>query len=222
MNEQDLLDRWKDYDAKLSAAVSLNRENTIEITRLKVASRLSSMKPIKWMAVALGIAWCAFLSGIFMLSLLHTPSHLPFIFFMTGLLAINVTGVGMYIYHLVLIDRIENSDAIIPVQRELAKLKASTLTVTRVLILQIPFYASLHIFLATDAGTLYWVINGLIVVGFLGLTIWLFFKINEKNKNERWFRFLFGDREWSGVIRSIEMLDQIEDFESASGNANGR
>lgn len=214
MNDQELLNIWKSYDSKLEQALLVNQENTVEITRLKVQSQLASMKPVKWLAIVLGVAWCCFLGSIFSLGLLHRPMHLPFVAFMAGMLGINALGVGMYIYHLVLIERVNNSDNILSAQRTLALLRSSTLTATRVLILSAPFYAGMHLFLVNDPGVLFWVINGLIISAFVVGTLWLFIKIDYKNRNERWFQILFDDREWNGVIRSIEMLEQIEVFEN--------
>lgn len=214
MNEQELLNAWESYDAKLESALAVNRVNTVEITHLKVASHLVSMKPIKWFTIVVGIVWCFVLGGVFSLSLLHSPPHVPFIVFMAALLAINVIAVGMYVFHLVLIDRVDRSAGIVESQRTLARLQASTLKVTSILMLSIPFYASLHLFIPNDAGAVYWVINLVVVAAFTALSLWLFFKIDYKNRNERWFQFLFNDKEWNGVIKSAELLEQIQEYET--------
>ncbi len=214
MNDQEMIDIWKNYDAKLVGALAVNQANTVEITRLKVSSQLSAMKPIKWFAIVVGIAWCAFLFSILGASVLHESLYIPFTVFIGGLALINAIGVGTYIYHLVLIDRIEQDEEIISSLRQLANLKTSTLNVTRILILQMPFYFALHLFIANDAGTFFWVINGLIIAAITCFTLWLFVSIDVKNRNKGWFKLLFNDREWNGVTRSIELLEQIEEFEN--------
>ena len=213
MNEQEMIDIWQSFDQKLQSVLEVNRKNAIEITRLKVSSNLGSAKPIKWFAILVGLGWCLILGAVFSISLLHQPPHFIFISFMMLLLAINVIGVGMYIYHLFLIGRIDHAENVAAAQRDLAKLQTSTLTVTRILILQIPFYASLHLFLTTEVNVIYWVVNLLIIGGFIAGTLWLFFKIDPANRHERWFQLLFNDPEWNSVVKSIEMLDQIDELE---------
>lgn len=213
MIENELKKIWKGYENQLENVLSVNQANTIEITKLKVSSQLSRLKPIKWFTIGCGMVWGVLLLSIFALSLLHRPLHLPFVLFMGALAVINAIGVGTYIYHLVLIDQIDNSHEVVAAQRDLAKLKVSTLNVTRLLILQIPFYVSLHLFLAGDAGWLFWVINIPIVVASVALTFWLFLKIDYQNRDQRWFKFLFDDHEWNGVTRSIELLEEIEELE---------
>ena len=214
MNEDKLKNTWKSYQSQLESALAVNRSNTIEITKLKVSSQLATVKPYKWFAIACGIVWCAILFLIFGMSLLHRPLYLPFLLFMGGLALINAIGVGIYIHHLVLIEKIDSSEDVVSAQRDLARLKKSTLNVTRILILSIPFYVSLHLFLVQDPGWLFWAINFAIVAVSIVFTVWLFVKIDERNRDEKWFRFLFGDREWSGVTRSIDLLQQIEELES--------
>jgi len=213
MNEEEMKNIWKSYETQLESALAVNRANTIEISKLKVSSQLASVKPHKWFAIGCGAVWCVILFGLFGLSLLHRPYHWPFAMFMGGLSVINAIGVGIYIYHLVLIEQIDSSEDVVSAQTGLARLKASTLNATKILILQMPFCVSLHLFLAKDAGWLFWAINLSILAAAIVFTLWLFFKIDERNRDEKWFQFLFGDREWNGVTRSIDLLKQIEELE---------
>lgn len=214
MNDDELRNIWKSYESRLENSLKVNRANAIEITRLKVSSELANMKPIKWFAIGCGIVWCVILFSVFGMSLLHRPLVWSFVLFMGLLALINAIAVGTYVYHLVLIERIDCSEEVVTAQRELAKLKFSTINVTKILILQIPFYFSLHLFLGTGAGWLFWTINLPILAASIVLTVWLFSKIDYRNREQRWFRFLFEDREWNGVTRSMELLEQIEELES--------
>ena len=216
MDDFELVNLWKSYDGKLTEALSVNRRNTLALTRLKIKSQLSEIKPMKWFAIVVGIIWCFFLSGILGLSLLHQPPHLPFIFYMAGLFLINTIGVGTYIYHLVLIRKVQHSEDVVSVQTDLNNLKLSTLSVTRILILQSPFYFALHFFWATNAGATFWIVNVFILSVAVAATLWLFMNIHEGNRDAPWFQFLFGDREWSSVTRSIELLEQIRSLEGAA------
>ena len=214
MNDQELQQIWKRYDEKINAMLKVNRQQAIDITRLKVTSNLASLKPIKWFAVVAGVIWCLVLGLIFVVSILHQPPHVLFILFMAGLLLVNAIGVCTYIYHLVLIDRADHAREVLEVQRTLHELKCSTLRVTRILILQMPFYFALHLFIATDAGVAFWAINAVIILAAVLATLWLYFHINERNHHGACFRFLFGDREYESVARSIDLMDQIREVES--------
>ncbi|MGB4899528.1 MAG: hypothetical protein WBP00_02060, partial [Saprospiraceae bacterium] len=61
MHDTDLFQLWKSYDKKLEENLAINRQNTFEITKLKLKSHLLSMKPLKMFTIVLGILWVVFL-----------------------------------------------------------------------------------------------------------------------------------------------------------------
>jgi hypothetical protein len=54
MEDMELINLWKSYGKTLEESLSLNRKNAEDITRMKVKSLLSSMRPVKVFAVVVG------------------------------------------------------------------------------------------------------------------------------------------------------------------------
>ena len=56
-------------------------------------------------------------------------------------------------------------------------------------------------------------------LAFTVAAIWLFFNIKFENRNKRWFRLIFNEKEWTPVLTSMELLAEIEDFEEADAKS---
>ena len=98
MQDTDLIQLWKSYDKKLEENLAINRQNTFEITKLKLKSHLVSMKPLKMFTIVLGILWVVFLDSLIVV-LFHFAS--PFLLISAGLVSLlNKLAIGIYIYHL--------------------------------------------------------------------------------------------------------------------------
>ena len=55
MQENEMLQCWKTLNLQLEKSLVLNRQNTIDITAIKVAGQLGSMKPIKIFTLLTGL-----------------------------------------------------------------------------------------------------------------------------------------------------------------------
>ncbi|MEP0710726.1 hypothetical protein [Algoriphagus sp.] len=213
MQDIELQQIWKLYDEKLQEQLIFNRKNAAEITKLKVKSELASLRPIKIFTVMAGILWVFFLD---LLLINIFPGGSMFLLISIGFIAlVNNIAVGIYIYQLVLISVINISSPVVKTQKYLASLVNSTLWVTKILMLQLPFWTTF--FLSSSwLGTgnpIFWVIQGVITLSFAGLAIWLFINIRYENRDKRWFKFLFGNYEWTPIMKAKEMLVQIEEYE---------
>lgn len=209
MEYNDVLNVWKSYDQKLNESLVLNRQNTEDITRLKVQSFLSSMKPIKIFTVIAGILWVGFLDML-VINLFHIAS--PFFLVSAGLVALlNTLAIGIYLYQLILIHESDLGEPIIATQKRIARLKSSTLWVARLLFLQLPAWTTFYLTtkMLQQAGTWLLAIQILVTWLFLFIAVWLFFNIKYSNRNKKWFRLIFSGREWGPVMKSKELLEQI-------------
>jgi hypothetical protein len=57
-------------------------------------------------------------------------------------------------------------------------------------------------------------VNALVTVVFTLVAVWLFINISSKNAGKKWFKMIFSGKEWTPVIKSIELLNQISEFTS--------
>jgi hypothetical protein len=120
----------------------------------------------------------------------------------------------IYVYQLIKIYQVEVDDPILQTQKRLAQLKISTLWAARILFLQLPVWTTFwwNESMLTDWSILQWVVVLLFTVSFTLLALWLFFNIKSENRNKNWFKLIFKGKEWTPLMKSIELLEQIEDF----------
>ncbi|WP_160717414.1 hypothetical protein [Chitinophaga solisilvae] len=211
MESADILALWKSYSLQLDTSLALNRKNAADITRLKVQSLLAVMKPVKIFTLIAGILWVAFLDML-IISLFQAAS--PF-FLVSAIIQVLLTklAIGVYVYQLVLIHQADLSEPVFETQRKLAALRTSTLWVTRLLFLQLPVWTTFYLntTMLTRGPLLLVIIQVLVTLLFTAAAVWLFVNIRYENRNKRWFRLLFAGKEWAPVIKSMELLSQIEE-----------
>lgn len=212
MEDVELQQLWKSYDKRLQEQLVFNRKNASDITKMKVKSELTSMRPIKIFTVLVGILWVIFLDVL--LINLFPGGNLFFLFSIGFISLINKMAVGIYGYQLILISVVNINAPVMSTQKKIAGMVTSTLWVTRLLMLQLPFWTTF--FLSSTwigaGNTIFWVIQGLITLAFAGLSIWLFINIRYENRDKRWFKFLFGSYEWTPIMKAQEMLNQISEY----------
>ena len=211
MEDLEIINLWKSYDKKLDENLLLNRKNAEDITKIKVQSLLASMKPLKIFSILLGILWVGFVDVL----IISSHSANPF-FLISAAIQVLLTKVAIviYLYQLILIHRVDISEPVLAAQHKLARLKSSTLWVTRLLFLQLPvwttFYLNKGVFVNGNIGVC--ILQTVVTVSFTVLAVWLFLNIKYENRDKKWFRLIFNGKEWTPVIRSMELLSQVEEY----------
>jgi len=217
MEQSEIINLWKAYDRKLEASLMLNKSNAIEITRLKTKSLLSSMTPLKLFTIVVGMLWvfvgATLISNLFV----HAYASVsPFFLYSAAFqLLLTAIGIGIYLYQLVLIHQMDITDTLINTQKRLTQLKSSTLWVARILFLQLPawttFYWSMDLI---KSGHLpYIFLNSVVTLLAIAFSLWLFINIRYENREKKWFKLIFEGKEWTPVIKAIELHKEIEAFE---------
>lgn len=217
MDQSEIINLWKAYDRKLEASLSLNKSNAIDLTRLKTKSLLSSMAPLKLFTIVVGMLW-VFVGGTLISNLfVHAYASVSPFFLYSAVIQLLLTAIAIviYLYQLVLIHQMDITATLIITQKRLTHLKSSTLWVARILFLQLPawttFYWSMDIF---KSGNLpYIFINSSVTLIALGISLWLFINIRYENREKKWFKLIFEGKEWTPVIKAIELHKEIEAFE---------
>lgn len=216
MKDQDIISLWKTYDKKLEESLLLNRRHTEDMTKLKVKSFLSSMKPLKRFTVLAGTIWVGLGSLVVANLFIHAFDQVSLFFLFSAALQLLLTFVAIviYLYQLTLIGRVGIHESVLETQEKLARLKSSTIWVTRILFLQLPLWTTFYWSNAMweHAGLWVYLVNGLITGTFLFAALWLFFNIRYENREKRWFRLIFHGKEWDPVMRSMDLLKQIETY----------
>ena len=217
MEQSEIINLWKAYDRKLEASLMLNKSNAIEITRLKTKSLLSSMTPLKIFTIIVGMLWVGIGGTIVVNLFVHAYASVsPFFLYSAAFqLLLTAIGIGIYLFLLVLIHQMDITDTLIKTQKRLTQLKSSTLWVARILLLQLPawttFYWSMDLI---KSGHLpYIFLNSVVTLLAIAVSLWLFINIRYENREKKWFKLIFEGKEWTPVIKAIELHKEIEAFE---------
>jgi len=212
MENAEIINLWKFYDKKLEESLMLNRKNAEDITKIKAREFLISMTPLKLFTIVVGILWVIFVD-ILILNVFASAS--PYFLISAGLHVL-LTKVAIVIYYnqSVLIRRVDISDPIIATQEKIARLKSSTLWVARLLFLQLPLWTTFYLndALLKSGNVVFYAIQAITTISFTFLAIWLFLNIKYENKEKKWFRLIFTGKEWSPLIKSMELLNQLNDY----------
>lgn len=190
----------------------LNRKNAAEITGIKIHSFLASMRPVKYFALLAGIVWVAFIDTL-LISMFPVAS--PFFLVSMGIQSLLTTvAIGIYLYQLLVIAQIDISGPVLDTQEKLSRLKSSTLWCARLLWLQLPVWTTFYLHAGMFVRENSWLlaVQGIVTAGFTFTAVWFFRNIRYENRDRPWFRWLFEGKEWTPVIRSMEMLEEIKAF----------
>ena len=216
MNELELKKLWQTTNEKVAENFVLNKQNRDEITRVKVHSMLGSMKPLKIFTLLTGILWVG--TGFIVLSFIYinafTEANKFFLFSATVQVLLTAIALILYIYQLNKIYQVEIDSPILQTQKKLAQLQSTTLWSVRILFLQLPVWTTFwwNESMLTEWSIIQWVIPLFFTVSFTILALWLFFNIKYENRNKKWFQLIFSGKEWTPLMKSLELLEQVQDY----------
>jgi glucan phosphoethanolaminetransferase (alkaline phosphatase superfamily) len=211
METEELKKAWNASDNSLEKLWALNTRCIEMLQTHKAKSKMRSLAIFKTLAALLGIPYVLFLGALVYINHFRNPY---FAVSIGMILLITLFSIVEYARELFIIRQINYSENVVNTQEKLSALQSSTLFVTRVIWLQLPFWSTW--FWSSkwiDYGSLqFWLIPFPITLFFTLLAIWLYRNISLKNMNKRWFSILMGGFEWTSVRKAMEFLDEIEAF----------
>ncbi|THU38381.1 hypothetical protein FAM09_17050 [Niastella caeni] len=218
MEDNEIINLWRSYGQKLEENLQLNRKNAEDITRLKVKSFLASMKPLKIFTIAAGIIW---VGAIDLMIIKAFPAANWFFIISAGIqVLLTKLAIIIYLYQLILIYKADISEPVLETQHKLARLKSTTILVTRILFLQLPVWTTFYWnkSMLENGNMALYLIQIVITLSFTLVAIWLFRNIKYENKDKKWFRLIFDGKEWTPVLKSIELLNQVKEYKTDNAN----
>ncbi len=221
MENSEIINLWKFYDKKLDDNLLLNRKNAEDITHIKIRMFLISMTPLKLFTIVVGLLWVG-LVDVLIINLFSVAS-LYFLISAGIQVLLTKLAIGIYFYQSVLIRQVDISEPIIATQEKIARLKSSTLWVARLLFLQLPLWTTFYLndALLKSGNVVFYTIQAITTISFTFLAIWLFLNIKYENKEKKWFRLIFTGKEWSPLIKSMELLNQLSDYTATDKQRHG-
>ncbi|MCC6463596.1 MAG: hypothetical protein IT260_24210 [Saprospiraceae bacterium] len=217
MQDDSIKQLWDSYHAKLDENLRLTHQNTTDLAQMKVRTFLNSMQPLKIFTLLVGILWVVFVD-VLLFALYPVAS--PY-FLVSAAIQVLLTklAIGIYLYQLILIWQVDISEPILATQERIARLLSSTMWIARLLFLQLPVWTTFYWTegLVNSGSLAFYRIQIPVTLAFAGLAVWLFVHIKYENRHQKWFRLLFEGKEWSPVIKSMELLEQIEEYKMERG-----
>jgi hypothetical protein len=224
MEDAELKSIWQAYDRKIEEARVLNLQSwalnlrcfeTLQVQKAK--SRLNPLARFKGWVAAFGVLWVLFLAVLLFGSWMVNP----FFTVSAGMIMLfNIFAVAIYIRHIVLIRQINYDESITATQQKLVTLQTSTISSTRILMLQLPFYTTwfwqsnwVHYHSMS-----FWFISFPITILFTLLAIFLYRNISLQNMHKKWLKlFMSAGPEYKSVVEAQAFIAEIEDFKKDVG-----
>ena len=132
----------------------------------------------------------------------------------------NIFAVAAYIRHLALLDQINIADSITQTQQKLSRIQASLNNVGRILILQAPLYCTFYYSdeMVAHAGTLFWLIQFVVVTFFVVVSVYLYRTLTMKNMHRKWVRRIMESFGGKTLMRAMEFVNEIEEYKMEKAN----
>ena len=215
MNDTDLKYLWQTGNDEIALSQTSDKTSLENLTKRNVSHFLSSMKPIKIFTLFVGMLWVFGIGYVLIKLTLYAYEQVSPYFLYSAYFQLMLTALAviLYIFQLSTLYRIDFDKPVIILQKTLINLKVSTLNITRILMLQLPFWTTFYwnegMF---KNGTLaLFIIQGTVTVSFTYLAIWLYFNLTFENANKWWFKLLLNGKEWEPLMTSIEILNDMEE-----------
>ncbi|GDX47080.1 hypothetical protein LBMAG24_24080 [Bacteroidota bacterium] len=215
MNDTDLKYLWQTGNNQIAINQKSDKSSLDKLTKRNVSHFLSSMKPIKIFTLLAGLLWVLGIGYVLIkLTIIAYDQVSPY-FLYSAFFQVMLTAMAVIIYIIQLstLYSIDFNKPVVILQKTLINLKASTLNVTKILILQLPFWTTFYwnesMF---KNGTLpLFILQGAVTISFTCLAIWLFFNLKYENADKWWFKLLLQGKEWEPLITSIGILNDMEE-----------
>lgn len=213
MENTDILALWKSQNAKLDEAISINKKLLRENLTSKAKSALGGLKTVRWVGIIWGGLWCAAITFILIVSWQYTNWFFKSAFVIH--IAISLIAVGLYIYHLTLLNNFDNSHTVVSAQRELVELKFSNVRTLGILWLQLPVFSMWYMSdeWMHDSPATFWLIQVPLVLIQLFIGIWLYKNLDYKNHQKKWFRWFVSKGEFGKINKANAFLLEIEELD---------
>ena len=215
MNDTDLKYLWQTSNEQIAISQKSDKTSLDYLTKRNVSHFLSSMKPIKIFTLLVGLLWVFSIGYVLIKLTINAYDQVSLYFLYSAYFQVMLTAMAVifYLIQLSTLYSIDFNNPVFILQKTLISLKASTLNVTRILILQLPFWTTFYwnesMF---KNGTLpLFILQGAATISFTYLAIWLFFHLKIENADKWWFKLLLQGKEWEPLITSIVILNDMEE-----------
>lgn len=219
MENFELINIWKEQNAKIEKSLSINELLLKELINTKARNTLRSLISLKTAGIIAFILYLMLLAYALVYAVSHYSSAwLYFIISVTAIAIINIKGLADYIKHLTWARRIDYNGTIIDIQRQLSRLQLSIISHAKIMCLQFPFFTTFYLsdsWFPQHVGTGYIIFQILLTGSFIVLSYWLYKNHKPENLSKPWFRNLIAGSGGKSVMKAIEFYRELEAFKNS-------
>jgi hypothetical protein len=221
MEDKVLSELLNEYDRKISESLPVNTQLLSELKTKKSYSQLKKLRRNRLIELAISSVISFLLVGFIYYS--WNIHSFGWVISCIIIMSFTLFAVSSCIRQLILISKVNLNQPVIENQKILSRLQLYNIMYLRMGILQIPFYMSYitifsRMFFSYDfwvhVGTTWSLVNLAFSVLLFPFIWWVIKKISYKNMNIPWVKYLIEYAGGKTIVRAMQFLNEIEDFET--------
>lgn len=221
MENIELINIWKEQNAKIEKSLAINKLILKETIGQKAESALKGLVKLKTAGIVAFVFYLLILGYVLFYAISNYSSASNyFIVSMSVIALINIKGFADYIKHLAWTKNLNYDGSVMEIQKRLSKHQLSIINHSKIMILQLPFWTTFYLsnsWFPQDIGFIYILFQITITGSFIYLTYWLYKVHKLENLNKKWFRNLLAGSGGKSVEKALEFYREIEEFEKENG-----
>lgn len=217
MENIELINIWKEQNAKIEKTLAINKLLLKETISRKAESSLKNLVKLKTGGIVAFVFYLLILGYALSYAISNYSSASNyFIVSVSAIALINIKGFTDYIKHLAWTKNINYDGSVMEIQKQLSKLQLSIIDHAKIMCLQFPFFTTFYLsnnWFPQDVGLPYIIFQIILTGSFIYFSYWLFKNHKPENLNKKWFRNLIAGSGGKSVEKAIEFYREMEAFE---------
>lgn len=216
MESIELIDIWKEQNAKIEKSLLINQFLLKETINNKAKNSLESLIKLKMAGIiAFGFYLTLLGYGLVYAFSNYSSAWNYFIASVSVIALVNLKGVVDYIKHLVWTSNINYDGSVIKIQQQLSRLQLSIIDHAKSMCLQFPFYTTFYLtnkWFPQDVGMGYIIFQVLLTGSFIYFSYWLYKKHKPENLDKKWFVNMLAGSGGKSVMEAMKFYKEMEEF----------
>lgn len=224
MENTELINIWKQQNAKIEKTLAINELLLKEIINDKAKSSLKSLLKLKTAGVIAFVLYLLLLSYALVYALSNYSSAWNyFIGSISVITLVNIKGFSDYVKHLVWTNNINYNGSIMEIQQQLSRLQLSIISHAKTMCLQFPFYTTFYLtnkWFPKEVGFGYIIFQVFLTGSFIYFSYWLYKNHKPENLDKKWFRNMIAGSGGKSVMKAMEFYKEMEEFKRDDKNTS--
>ena len=224
MENAELINIWKQQNAKIEKTLAINELLLKEVINDKAKSSLKSLIKLKTAGIVAFVLYLLLLSYALVYALSNYSSAWNyFIVSISVITLVNIKGFVDYVKHLVWTNNINYNGSIMEIQQQLSRLQLSIISHAKTMCLQFPFYTTFYLtnkWFPHEVGFGYIIFQVFMTGSFIYFSYWLYRNHKPENLDKKWFRNMIAGSGGKSVMKAMEFYKEMEEFKKDDKNTS--